>query len=126
MQEQMIHPQTYTLLKGKQAPIYYKTEGVKKEKAKQIIDAICRYYKVTEEQLKSKNRKRLIVLPRQVCMYIIKVKTKLKDDAIAEMFNRDRTTSIHSIDLINNFLNQGHPVEIVEQINEIKRLLSNI
>lgn len=126
MGKQMIHPQTYTLLKGKQAPIYYKTEAVKKEKAKEIIDAICRYYKVTYDDLKSKSRFKEVVVPRQVSMYIIKIKTKLKDDAISEMFNRDRTTSIHSIDLINNFLNQGHPVEIVEQINEIKRLLSNI
>ena len=53
MQEQMIHPQTYALLKGKQPPIYYKTEEVRKEKAKQIIQTICRYYKVTEEQLKT-------------------------------------------------------------------------
>lgn len=31
MQEQMIHPQTYTLLKGKQLLIYYKKQEVIKK-----------------------------------------------------------------------------------------------
>lgn len=126
MQQQMIHPQTYTLLKGKQAPIYYKTEQVRKDKAKEIIEAVERYFKVDHERLMSKWRYRNLVIPRQIAMYIIKVKTKLSDGTIAEMFNRDRTTVIYAVQSIEGFLKLGHPSEIVEQVEEIKKLLSNI
>lgn len=126
MEATVIHPQTYTLLKGKQSPIYYRTEEKRIEKAKEIIEAIERYFKVDHEKLMSKWRYRDIVIPRQIAMYMIKVKTKLGDGAIAKLFNRDRTTVIYGVQSIDGFLRLGHPIEVVEQVDEIKKLLSNI
>ena len=123
---QIIHPQTYALLKGYQPPTYYQSEPARKEKAKQIIKIIEEYFTIEHEKLVSKGRKRDLVLPRQIAMYIIKIKTRLKDDAIAKLFNRDRTTAIYSIQTIEDVLTVGFPEVLIEQIEELKMKVSHI
>ena len=59
-------------------------------------------------------------------MYIIKVKTRLRDDAIARLFNRDRTTVIYSIQTIEGFLSIGKPEAFIKQLEELMLRLSHL
>jgi chromosomal replication initiation ATPase DnaA len=49
--------------------------------------------------------------------------TDLPDKKISDLFNRDRTTIIHSIKLINGYVKMGHPEYVIEDMKAIKMLL---
>jgi chromosomal replication initiator protein len=70
-----------------------------------IILAIEDYFKIKFSDLKRKTRKRNIVYPRQLCMYLLCIHTKLSLKYIGELFGgRDHTTVIHSRELIMDLL----------------------
>ena len=47
MEQQLIHPQTYTLLKGKQPPSYYSTEEKMLERGREIIEGVAKFFNYT-------------------------------------------------------------------------------
>jgi len=66
-----------------------------------IRDFVAAQFKVSVDDLVSKSRKRSVAFPRQVSMYLAR---KLTDAALAEIgktFNRDHSTVLHSIRVIN-------------------------
>ncbi|MGC4105486.1 MAG: chromosomal replication initiator protein DnaA [Thermomicrobiales bacterium] len=70
-----------------------------------VIGAVIAYYQVTEKDLFGRQRKREIVLPRQVAMYLLREET---DSSLSEigavLGGRDHTTVIHGIEKIENLL----------------------
>lgn len=69
-------------------------------KADKIIDLICTFYKVTFDDIKSKSRKRNVVMARQLICYFIYEHTKLTLHKVAEMINRNHSTIIYSKDVV--------------------------
>ncbi len=70
-----------------------------------ITMAACDFFHVEQHQIKKKTRKREIVLARQACMQIAYRKSKLSLKEIGEYFDRDHSTVIHSIKVIeSNYL----------------------
>lgn len=71
-----------------------------------ILNRVCQSYNLTSEQLLSKTRKKIIVFPRQIAMYISNLlipQISLKE--IANYYKRkDHTTVIHAKKLIENQL----------------------
>lgn len=66
-----------------------------------IIRVICTHYDVTEQQIKGRTRKREIVLPRQVIMYLADKHIRMPASRIGRCIgNRDHSTVIHSINLM--------------------------
>ncbi len=64
---------------------------------KSIIDIVCKYYGIKVEDIKSQKKNRELSFPRQVAMYIIRCKTSLPLEKIAELFGKkDHTTPIHA------------------------------
>ncbi|MBI2940714.1 MAG: chromosomal replication initiator protein DnaA, partial [Chloroflexi bacterium] len=64
--------------------------------ARQIVDAVGRYYKVSTDALRGKARDAKIVLPRQVAMYLMREETEASLLHIGrELGNRDHTTVLH-------------------------------
>lgn len=62
-----------------------------------IINTVCEYYKVSSTLLHSNSRKREIVKPRQVAMYLAKKYTDMPLSKIGSMVaNRNHATVIHS------------------------------
>lgn len=72
-----------------------------------IRDLICRHYKVTQDELKSKLRKRSIAWPRQLAMYLSRHFTDSPLEAIGREFNRDHATVIHSVKQIKKSINES-------------------
>lgn len=70
-----------------------------------VIGAVLAYYQVTEKDLFGRQRKREIVLPRQVAMYLLREET---DSSLSEigavLGGRDHTTVIHGIEKIESLL----------------------
>ena len=75
-----------------------------KEYAVEIAEKVCNYYQIKYGQLMSKYRGEEVTLARQMTMYLTKEKTELNGEEIAKIFNRDRTTVLHSISKIKGQL----------------------
>lgn len=66
---------------------------------------VANYFDVTIDQMKSKTRKREIVVPRQVAMYLTKEYTNMSLKSIGYHFgNRDHSTIIHAIKAVNDMM----------------------
>ena len=69
--------------------------------AELIRDFIASQFKISVQDLCSKSRKQAIAFPRQISMFLTR---KLTDQALADIgraFNRDHSTVVHSIRVIN-------------------------
>ncbi len=65
-----------------------------------IRDFICDQFKVNEEALRSRSRKRSLAVPRQIGMYITRKLTKESLADIGAVYNRDHSTVLHAIKVI--------------------------
>lgn len=64
----------------------------------QVIDAVCRYYRVDGRALRGKARDRDIMLPRQVAMYLMREETQASLlDIGRELGGRDHSTVLHGV-----------------------------
>jgi chromosomal replication initiator protein len=79
-------------------------EGITMEKIARIVAA---HYKLTVEELKSKNNSRQIAFPRQVAMYLCKKLTKNSFPEIGRAFGgKHHTTVIHSFEKIDALIRE--------------------
>jgi chromosomal replication initiator protein len=70
-----------------------------------VIDAVITYYKVTEKALAGRERKRDIVVPRQVAMYLMRETTTASlVDIGRQLGGRDHTTVMHSLEKVEQGL----------------------
>lgn len=69
-----------------------------------IREMIGRHFRVSSEELCSRSRKRAVVWPRQVAMYLARRYTDASLEAIGRMFNRDHATVYHSVNQIKEQL----------------------
>ncbi len=75
------------------------TEGLTMER---IARAVAAHYKLTLEEIKSKNNSRAIAFPRQVAMYLCKRLTKHSYPEIGKEFGgKHHTTVMHSVEKID-------------------------
>lgn len=87
-----------------------------------LNDYICSSSNVTLEQLKGKSRKRNIVQARQLCMYMLNRNTRMTSAEIAGIYNKDRTTALHSVKCIKN--DMLHDSDLMNYTIELKRELA--
>ena len=72
----------------------------------QIVDAVTKFYNVRLADLQSKKRHKSIALPRQVCMFLARQKTRYSLEEIGGYFGgRDHTTVMHAIRTITDHRN---------------------
>lgn len=90
-------------------------EGVTMER---ITKTVASHYKLTVEEIKSKNNSRAIALPRQVAMYLCKRMTKHSFPEIGKEFGgKHHTTVMHSVDKIE---------KLVKEDREFHKLVSEL
>jgi chromosomal replication initiator protein len=67
----------------------------------QVVDAVCRYYKVSQDAMSSSSRSRTIAYPRQIAMYLARTETDASLPQIgARLGNRDHTTILYGYEKI--------------------------
>lgn len=90
---------------------------------KAIIKAVSDFYDIKEEDLINQSRKREIVLPRQICMYLMREELKSSYPFIGEKFGgRDHTTVMHAYEKIGKEIQNNE--NLLEEINLIKNRIS--
>ena len=84
-----------------------------------IQTLVCKFFKISKNEMLSARRSRYLVRPRQVAIYLTKILTSKSLPEIGREFsNRDHTTIIHSVKTIEK-LKENDP-EMVENINKLK------
>lgn len=94
-----------------------------KEYAIEIAEKVCNYYQIKYGQLMSKYRGEEVTLARQMTMYLTKEKTNLNGEEIAQIFNRDRTTVLHSISKIKGQLSNKFDDTIKKDVFNLNVLI---
>ncbi len=84
-----------------------------------IVKAVARYYHVSEEEMRGKQRDKRVVLPRQMAMYLLREETDLPLVEIGGLLGgRDHTTVLHSVEKIGTELSNGSP--LVKELNALR------
>lgn len=90
--------------------------------SKKIIEAVSMYYSLSFDELCGKCRKKEIVQPRQVAMYLLRKENNASFPAIGHQFGgRDHTTAMHACEKIDKLLE--HDPELAQDINFIRERL---
>ena len=84
-----------------------------------IQTIVCKYFKISKNEMLSSRRSRYLVRPRQTAIYLTKILTSKSLPEIGREFsNRDHTTIIHSVKTIEKIKNRDP--EMVDNINKLK------
>jgi chromosomal replication initiator protein len=117
-----------TQLKGKLSILEIKnlvknsTKPKKNTPVKDVIKAIANFYNISEDSVFDKTRKKEVVKPRQVIMYILREDFNISFPSIGEKLGgRDHTTVIHSCEKIKDDL-KSNPI-LVEELTQIRALI---
>ncbi len=84
-----------------------------------IQTIVCKFFKISKNEMLSSRRSRYLVRPRQTAIYLTKILTSKSLPEIGREFsNRDHTTIIHSVKTIEKIKEKDH--EMVDNINKLK------
>ena len=84
-----------------------------------IQTLVCKFFKISKNEMLSSRRSRYLVRPRQTAIYLTKVLTSKSLPEIGREFsNRDHTTIIHSVKTIEKFKEKD--AGMVDNINKLK------
>ena len=84
-----------------------------------IQTVVCKFFKISKNEMLSSRRSRYLVRPRQTAIYLTKILTSKSLPEIGREFsNRDHTTIIHSVKTIEK-IKEKDP-EMLENINILK------
>ncbi len=87
-----------------------------------VVDKVARYFDIDQASIYEKTRRKEIVKPRQIIMYILREDFQVSYPAIGKKLGgRDHTTVIHSCEKIKAELKSNSELE--EEITQIRMLL---
>lgn len=88
-----------------------------------IVKVVAEHFGVSQEDIISKKRNSEYVIPRQICMYMIREHTTTSLDNIAKMLNKkDHTTILHGCKKIENEIEKNP--DIKNKIEIIKKKMN--
>ena len=88
----------------------------------EIVKSICDYYQIEESIIYSKTRRKDVVYPRQVIMYLLREEYNISYPSIGDKLGgRDHTTVIHSYEKIKNEL-KSNP-HLNKEIEDLRSIL---
>lgn len=87
-----------------------------------IIDAVCKYFDITRQDITGKKKTKEVVEPRMIAIYLIIEILEIPLDAVGKIFGgRDHTTIMHSRDKITDELKTSHKIQSF--VSEIRKML---
>jgi chromosomal replication initiator protein len=85
-----------------------------------MIDVVANYFKLPKSELVSEGRKKEIMVPRQICMYLIRQFLSQSYETIGERFGgRNHTTVIHACNRIIEEMKEN--AKILRDVNALKK-----
>src|SRR3989338_2183574 len=92
---------------------------------KHLIKAVSEYYEISDVVLMSKGRRREVVRPRQIAMYLLRSELQASYPGIGELFGgRDHTTALHAYEKISREVSENEKLQ--EDITILKERIYNI
>lgn len=89
---------------------------------KDIVKAVADFYNIEEESIYKKTRKKEVVKPRQLIMYILREDFNIPYPTIGQKLGgRDHTTVIHSYEKVKNDLKIDG--SLIDEINQIRTMI---
>jgi len=88
----------------------------------EIVRRVAQYYEVAEKSIYEKTRKKEVVKPRQIIMYMLREEFNVSYPSIGEKLGgRDHTTVIHSCEKIKEEMKSNNSLE--QEIEHIRTLI---
>ena len=92
---------------------------------KEVVDVIAEFYEVSRDDLIKKGRKKEVVYPRQIAMYLLRKELNMSYPGIGKYFNgRDHTTALHAYEKISKELDSNDRLK--EEIGFIRDKLYSV
>jgi chromosomal replication initiator protein len=89
---------------------------------KDVIRVVSEFYGIEENTIFEKGRKKEVIKPRQVIMYILREDFDISFPSIGDKVgNRDHSTVIHSYEKVKNDLKTDP--ELVQELGQIRSML---
>jgi chromosomal replication initiator protein len=89
---------------------------------KEVVKIIADFYKIEEEVIYEKTRKKEVIKPRQIIMYILREDFCISYPSIGEKLGgRDHTTVIHSCEKIKREVKTD--MLLLKEIQEIRSII---
>jgi chromosomal replication initiator protein len=100
-----------------------KVSGTKKALTpRQLLDTVSEFYGITLADLLGASRKKALVVPRQIVMYLLREEMRKSFPQIGEeLGGRDHTTAMHAYDKVGRLLREDE--QIKQEVNTIKQQL---
>ncbi len=87
--------------------------------ASAVIEIVCRNFRVSQEDLRSRSRRKKVSEPRQVAMFLLRKFTKESLASIGQRFNRDHATVLYALQSVEKKLSSStafrYQVEYLER-----------
>ena len=88
----------------------------------EVVRRVAGYYEVDEKSIYEKTRKKEVVKPRQIIMYVLREEFNVSYPSIGEKLGgRDHTTVIHSCEKIKEEMKSNTSLE--QEIDHIRTLI---
>jgi len=87
----------------------------------EIVSVITKHFSIKKRDLLGNSRARIVAVPRQILMYILRTELNLPLQEIGRIVERDHTTVMHAVDKITHLASSN--VQIRQDILGIKNML---
>ena len=112
---------SYMLMAGMKKNIDLYIIRHKESEFSRVISAVCEFYQLTFEQLKNRSRRHEILIPRQMCMYLLARNTTMSLSDIGERFGGfDHTSVINAREKIQDLVDTEERMKNIVQTLEEK------
>jgi chromosomal replication initiator protein len=93
---------------------------------REIIEAVAKFYNITYKELISVSRKKELVWPRQISIYLIREELNTSYPTIGnELGGRDHTTAMHAYNKIYQEIKEKGNEKIKQEIESIRQLFGH-
>lgn len=93
--------------------------------AKDIIEATAKFYDISYKELVGNSRKKELVWPRQIAIYLIREEIQSSYPSIGDSFGgRDHTTAMHAYNKIKKEIAELNNGRVKQEVESIKQLLN--
>ena len=93
---------------------------------KEIIEAVAKFYNITYKEIISISRKKELVWPRQIAIYLIREELNTSYPTIGnELGGRDHTTAMHAYNKIYQEVREKGNEKVKQEIESIRQLFGH-
>lgn len=98
------------------------TKPSKSVSVKDVLKTVANFYDIEESSITDKTRRKEVVKPRQIAMYILREDYNISYPSIgAKLGGRDHTTVIHSYDKVKNDIKSNN--QLIQELTKIRAML---